>query len=193
MLFPPHPDRDWNAKPFSGNAEPQRWTARHMGQRMVCRETFFANPTASSAPYPQKLNPWSSNASEHTSPHVMSESQTQFRIRDCQSGPSARNSVVPSEGGFSKNYGADQQRLQISDAHFDNFLTSATFACWKIRVKTEVCTCSQFPTELCLDQRSGIGWFSGWSKIFVLCKRNSNAKFWSTRCKDCFSTEQNYP
>ena len=47
----------------------------------------------------------------------------------------------------SKNYGADQQRLQISDLHFDKFLTPATFACWKIRFKTEVCTCSQFPTE----------------------------------------------
>ena len=30
------------------------------GTRMVYRETFFANPTASfSAPYPQELNPWS--------------------------------------------------------------------------------------------------------------------------------------
>ena len=26
-------------------------------------------------------------------------------------------------------------------------LTPATFACWKIRFKTEVCTCSQFPSE----------------------------------------------
>ena len=43
--------------------------------------------------------------------------------------------------------GADQQRLQISDLHFDKFPTPATFACWKIRFKTEVCTCSQFPTE----------------------------------------------
>ena len=41
----------------------------------------------------------------------------------------------------------DQQRLQISDLHFDKFTTPATFACWKIRFKTEVCTCSQFPTE----------------------------------------------
>ena len=48
---------------------------------------------------------------------------------------------------FEKNYGADQQRLQISDLHFDKFPTPATFACWKIRYKTEVCTCSQFPTE----------------------------------------------
>ena len=50
----------------------------------------------------------------------------------------------------SKNYGADQQRLQISDPHFDKFPTSATFACWKTRIKTEVCTCSQFPTEAML-------------------------------------------
>ena len=28
-----------------------------------------------------------------------------------------------------------------------NFLQPATFACWKIRFKIEVCTCSQFPTE----------------------------------------------
>ena len=43
--------------------------------------------------------------------------------------------------------GADQQGLQISDLHFDKFPTPATFACWKVRFKTEVCTCSQFPTE----------------------------------------------
>ena len=58
--------------------------------------------------------------------------------------------MIPCEGGFSKNYGADQQRLQISDPYFDIFLTPATFACWKIRFKTEVCTCSQYPTEAML-------------------------------------------
>ena len=111
---------------------------------------FFANPVASSsAPLPQESNPWVSNVSEHTSPHVTSERQTPDTVLDqrCQSGPSARNSFVPSEGRFSKNYGADQQRLQISDPHFDKFSTSATFACWKIRFKTEECTCSQFPWE----------------------------------------------
>ena len=59
---------------------------------------------------------------------------------------SAKDSVIFSGGDSSKNYGADQQRLQISDLHFDKFPTPATFACWKIRFKTEVCTCSQFPT-----------------------------------------------
>ena len=41
---------------------------------------------------------------------------------------------------------ADRQRLQISDPHFDKFPNPA-FACWKIRFKIELCTCSQFPTE----------------------------------------------
>ena len=77
----------------------------------------------------------------------MSESQTPVQDQRCQSGPSARNSVIPKEGGCSKNYGADQQRLKISDLHFDKFPSPATFACWKIRFKTEVCTCSQFPME----------------------------------------------
>ena len=61
----------------------------------------FANPTASfSAPYLQGINPWISNVSEHTSPHVMSESQTPNTALDprCQSGPSARNSFDPGEG-----------------------------------------------------------------------------------------------
>ena len=65
----------------------------------------------------------------------------------CQSGPSAKDSVIFSGGDSSKNYGADQQRLQISDLHFDKFPTPATFACWKIRFKTEVCTRLQFPAE----------------------------------------------
>ena len=76
-----------------------------------------------------------------------SERPEQNRDLRWQSGPSAQDSVIPCEGVSLKNYGADQQRLQISDLHFDKFPTPATFACWKMRFKTEVCTCSQFPTE----------------------------------------------
>ena len=43
------------------------------------------------------------------------------------------------------------------------------------------------------DQRSGVGWFIGLIQIFVLCNRNPNAQFWSTRCEDRFSTEPNHP
>ena len=76
-----------------------------------------------------------------------SERQKQNQDLRCQSGPSAKDSVIFSGGDSSKNYAADQQRLQISDLHFDKFPTPATLACWKIRSKTEECTCSQFPTE----------------------------------------------
>ena len=108
----------------------------------------FANPTASSsAPYPQESNLWVFNVSEHTSPHVMSASQTPAQDQRCQSGPSAGNSFDPSEGRCSKNYGADQQRLQISDLYFDKSHNPATLACWKTRFKTEACTCLQFPAE----------------------------------------------
>ena len=150
VFFPPHPDPGGMLSrslgmPSRKNGPPSIWDTHGISGNV------FANPTASSlAPYPQELNPWSSNISEHTSPHVMSESQTPLQDQRCQSGPSARNSVIPTEGDSSKNYGADQQRLQISDLHFDKFTTSATFACWKIRFKTEVCNCSQFPTEAVL-------------------------------------------
>ena len=70
-----------------------------------------------------------------------------IKIRDARSGPSAKNSVIFSGGDSPKNERADQQRLQISDLHFDKFPTPATFACWKIRFNTDVCICSQFPTE----------------------------------------------
>ena len=112
----------------------------------------FANPdVSSSAPYPQELNQWRSSIEEplHSSTVEKSGRQKDQDLR-CQSGPSAKNSVIFSGGDSSKNYGADQQRLQISELHFDKFPTPATFACWKIRFKTEVCTCSQFLTEAML-------------------------------------------
>ena len=110
----------------------------------------FADPFASSsAPYPQELNQWNSSTEEplHSSTVEKSERPEQNQDQRCQSGPSAKDSAIFSGGVSSKNYGADQQRLQISDLHFDKFPSPATFASWKVRFKTEVCTCWQFPTE----------------------------------------------
>ena len=123
VFFPPHPDPGGMLSrslgmPSRKNGPPIIWDTHGISGNV------FANPTASSsAPCPQESNLWSSNVSEHTSTHVMSERQTPDTVLDsrCQSGPSARNSVNLSEGNFSKTYGADQQRLQISDLHFDKF------------------------------------------------------------------------
>ena len=120
---------------------------------MVFLGNVFADPDASSsALYPQELNPWGTTIEEplHVSTAEKSERPEQNQDLRCQSGPSAKDSVIFSGGVSSKNCGADQQRLQISDLNFDKFRSPATFACWKIRFKTEVCTCSQFPSEAML-------------------------------------------
>ena len=81
-----------------------------------------------------------------------------IKIRDASLDSQPKILSTPVEETLQRIMGADQQRLQISDLHFDKFLTPATFAFWKIRFKTEVCTCSQFPYgSYALDQRSGDG------------------------------------
>ena len=153
-LFPKHP-------PFEGMLRPLYSSQRQDEEPPNIWDTFgisgivFANPQASSsAPYSQELNsskwnPWRETTEEPIHKSIAEKSGRPKQDSDlrCQSGPSAKNSVLFSGGDSSKNYGADQQRLQISDLHFDKFPTPATFSCWKIRFKTEVCTCSQFPTE----------------------------------------------
>ena len=131
VFFTPHPDPGGMLSrslgmPSRNNGPPSIWDTHGMSGNV------FANPTASSsAPYPQESNPWSSNVSEQTSPHMMSESQTPALDQRCQSGPSARNSVLPSEGGSSKNYGADQQRLQNSDPRFDKSPRQQRLLVWR--------------------------------------------------------------
>ena len=149
-LFPKHPA-------FEGLLRPSFISQRHTDGPPNIWDTsgisgnVFAHPqTSSSAPYPQELNPpWGTTIEEprHMSAAEKSERPEQNRDLRCHSGPSAKDSVIFSGGDYSKDYGADQQRLQISDLHSDKFPTPVTFACWKIRFKTEVCTCSQFPTE----------------------------------------------
>ena len=152
VSFPPHPIpegmlRHSFGKPSRREGPPSIWDTHGMSGNV------FANPVASSsALYPQELHQWNSSIEEplHSSTVEKSERQEQDQDLRCHSGPSAKNSVIFSGGDSSKNYGADQQRLLISDLHFDKFPTPATFACWKIRFKTEVCTCSQIPTEAML-------------------------------------------
>ena len=167
MLFLKHPIPEGMLR--SSSVSPRRKEG-HLGHTYVYRETFLQTPHASSsAPYPQELNPWWTTNEEplHTSTAEKSERPEQNQDLRCKSGPSAKDSVIFIGGDYSKNYGADQQRLEISDLHFDKFPTPATFACWKIRFKTEVSTCSRFRTEA-MNQRSGVGWFNGWIEISVI-------------------------
>ena len=66
---------------------------------------------SSTALYQHELNPWSSGISEsiHSSTVEKSERQTQVQDQRCQSGPSAKNSIIPGEEDSSENHGADQR------------------------------------------------------------------------------------
>ena len=134
VSFPPHPIpggmlRHPFVTPSRREGSPSIWDTWYFGKRF-CKSRCVIISTLSTRIAVEK-----------------SERQEQDQDLRCKSGPSAKKSVIFSGGDPSKNYGADQQRLQISDLHFDKFSTTATFVCWKIRFKTEVCTCSPFPTE----------------------------------------------
>ena len=144
----------------------------------------FAHPRASSsARYPQELNQWNSSVEEPLNVTTVEKDERPGRNQDlrCQSGPSAKDSVLFGGGGSTKNFRADQQRLQILDLNFDKFPTTSTFACWKMRFKTQVCTCSQFPTEAMqwikeVEMVDSVDELRSPSSI----RRNFNARFRST-------------
>ena len=131
VSFPPHPILEGMLSrsigmPSRKDGPPSIWDTHG-----ISGNVFADPPASSSALYPQELHQWNSSIEEplHSSTVEKSERPEQNRYLRCQSGPSAKDSVIFSGGDSSKNYGADQQRLQISDLHFDNFSKSATFAC----------------------------------------------------------------
>ena len=65
----------------------------------ISRNVFAGPVVSSTAPYPHELNPWSSTISEniHSSHAGKSEDQTPVQDQRCQSGPSAKNSVIPTK------------------------------------------------------------------------------------------------
>ena len=168
-LFPRHP-------PFEGMLKPAFISQRQDEEPPNAWDTsgtsgnVFAHPQASSsAPYPQELNsskwnPWRKTIEEPIHMSTAEKSGRPERDLDlrCQSGPSAKNSVIFSGGDSSKNYGADQQRLQISDVHFDKFLTPATFACWKIRFKTRFVFVHNFLRKQCSGSKKW-SWLIQWT------------------------------
>ena len=110
VSFPPHPIpegmlRPSFVSPCRKEGPPSIWDTYGISGNV------FANPHASSsAPYPQELNQWNSSTEEPLHSTTVEESERPEQNQDlrCQSGPSAKNSVIFSGGDSSKNYGADQ-------------------------------------------------------------------------------------
>ena len=150
VSFPPHPipggmlSRSLRM-PSRREGPPSIWDTHGISGNVFCRYSCVLFSTLSSRI--ESVEFIGRGAAPFIHSGEKSERQTQDQDLRFQSGPSAKKSVIFSGGDASKNYGADQQRLQISDLHFDKFPAPATFAYWKISFNTELCTCSQFPTE----------------------------------------------
>ena len=108
----------------------------------------FANRMACfSVPYQSQIH---GSLMYQNTRHLMWRMKAKHQLKIREASQDSQPEIQSSLGRISKNHWADQQRLQILDPHFDKFTTSTTFACWKVRFKTEVCTCSQFLTEAML-------------------------------------------
>ena len=111
VSFPPHPIlggmlRHSFVSPSRREGPPSIWDTHGTSGNV------FADPYASSSvPCPQELHQWNSSIEEplHSSTVEKSERPEQNQDLRCQSGPSAKDSVIFSGGDSSKNYGADQQ------------------------------------------------------------------------------------
>ena len=107
VSFPPHPIpegmlRHSFVSPRRKEGPPSIWDTHG-----ISGNVFADPPASSSAPYPQELNQWNSSIEEplHSSTVEKSERPEQNQDLRCQSGPSAKNSVIFSGGDSSKNYG----------------------------------------------------------------------------------------
>ena len=124
VSFPPHPVPGGMLSrcigmPNRREGPPSIWDTHGISGNV------FKNPDASSsAPSPQESNPWSSGRAEpiHSSTAEKNENQTPIQDQRCQSGPSAKSSVISGEGDSFKKYGADQQQLQIFKYTFRQIL-----------------------------------------------------------------------
>ena len=129
--------------------------AVYIGKRNVLTSSL-ANPSSSHERMPSPCgNPDAGRTPERTS---IGQPVREDGVGGKSAAPNPRflrssstgNPVDPLKGRNFTDFVIDQQRLQIQEPHFEKFPTPQTFSCWKIKFKTEVCSCAKFPTETML-------------------------------------------
>ena len=156
----------------------------------------FANPHASSsAPYPQDESMEFVNRG--AAPFIQSGEKWKTRTR-----PRSEMPVRTVSQKFSH-----LQWRRLFKEMWGRPTTSADFGSsfWQVPYTSYVCVLEDKVQDRglhlftisygsdAMDERSGVGWFSGWIEIFVIYSWYFNAEFWSTWCEDCLSTEQDHP
>ena len=73
----------------------------------------------------------------------------QFQLRDSRKF-STWHPPSRAEGAYPQKCMVELPRNHFSEMHFDKFPDPSTFQCWKTSFETEVCSCSNFPTDAML-------------------------------------------
>ena len=196
VSFPPHPVPGGMLSrsigmPSRKDGPPSFWDTHGKSGNV------FADPVASSsAPCPQELNPWTSGISEpiHSLTAEKNENQTPGSRSEMPVWTVSQKVLSSLVRETFKEIWCRPTTTADLRSSFRQILHASNICLLEDKIQDRgmyLFTISY--GSYAVDWRSGDGWFSGWWKIFVFCKRNSNARFWSTRCEDCFSTEQNHP
>ena len=135
-------------------------TSQVLGTRMKYRETFWQIQRRLLQHLIRKSQMHGSLMYQNTRHRMWwVKVKHKFRIRGISQIRQTEIQSSPVKEDSQKNMG----QTQISELHFDKFPTSATFACWKIKFKTEICTCSQIRTEAMLWIKKKKSWLIQWT------------------------------
>ena len=172
--------------PSRNDGQPRIWDTHGIS------ENVYANPTASSsAPFPQESNPMDQNTHHHM---WWVEADHQFRIRDASPDRQPKIQSSPVSEDFQRIMGQTNIDCRVQILILTNSPRQQRSLVRRYKIQDwgmYLLTISY--GSYAVDQRSGVDWFSGWSKIFVFFKRDSSSRLWGTRRENCFSTEQNHP
>ena len=97
VSFPPHPGPEGMLRRSFGVPSRREGPPSIRDTHGISGNVFAKSDASSSAPYPQELNQWRTSIEEplHSSTVEKSERQKQDQDQRCQSGPSAKISVIP--------------------------------------------------------------------------------------------------
>ena len=135
-----------------GIAERQRWAAKHLGHawyigKRFCSSSCVFNSTLSAGIASMESGIDRGNDSFINGGEEVRRRNTSSRSEMPIWTVSQRFSHLQWRRFFEELWSRPTTTADFGSSLSTNSLTPATFACWKIRFQTEVCTCSQFLTE----------------------------------------------
>ena len=194
VSFPPHPIPEGLLRPFLRIAAPQRRAAMHLGYTWYIGKRFCKSTCIFISSLSSRIESMGGNWGAAS--YVCSGEEWKTRTKSRSEMPVWTVSQRFCHLQWRKLFKQLWRRPTTTADFRSSFLCPHTSNVCLLEDKVQDRGMYLFTISYgsdAMDQGSGVGWFSGWIKIFVICSWYFNAEFWSTWCEDCFGTEQNPP